>query len=51
MTRRLDGLDTFFMVNSGGHVGHVAVTLWRNNKLYVLESQYAWYMPDDQKGV
>ena len=50
-TRRMDGLDPFLMVTTGGDVAHTAVTLWKDGELYVLESQYAWYLPKDERGI
>ena len=47
----MDGLDPFIMVMTGGDVAHVATTMWRNGKLYILESQYAWYLPNDKKSI
>jgi hypothetical protein len=39
LARRLDGMDTFYMVSSGSQVGHVAVAL-RDDKgeLFVIEA-------------
>ena len=39
------------MVMTGGDIAHVATTMWRDGKLYVLESQYAWYLPNDKKSI
>lgn len=48
----MDGLDPYFMVNTGGAVAHVGVLFWRDSDLFILESQHAWYFANnEQKGV
>ena len=46
---RLDGLDEIIMWGTGGRIGHSTMALWitesGERKLYVLESQAAWYWP------
>ena len=38
LLRRLDGMDPFLMVSTGGHVAHAAVLLKEDDQMYVLES-------------
>ena len=42
---RMDGLDPMIMIGSGGHAGHCVVCAWKDNELYVLEAQDAFYWP------
>ena len=46
---RMDGIDQLIMIGAGGHVGHCVVCAWRDNELYVVEAQAAWYWP--RKGI
>ncbi len=43
---RLDGLDPIIMLGSGSHAGHSVMALrMEDKKLYIVESQGAWYWP------
>ena len=42
---RMDGIDPMIMIGSGGVIGHCCVCAWKDNELYVLESQDALYWP------
>ena len=46
---RMDGIDQLIMIGAGGRVAHCVVCAWRDNELYVLEAQDAWYWP--RKGI
>ena len=46
---RLDGIDPLIMIGSGGRAGHSCVCVWRDDELYVIESQDAAYWP--KKGI
>ena len=37
LTRRLDGMDPFYMVSSGSHASHAAVALREGKEVYILE--------------
>jgi len=43
--QRLDGLDPMIMYGTGSHSGHSVVALRMDGKLYITESQDAWYFP------
>ena len=42
---RFDGLDNLIHWGTGSRAGHTAMALWKDNELYVLESQNALYWP------
>ena len=42
---RMDLIDPLIMIGSGGRIGHCCVCAWKDNELYVLESQDALYWP------
>jgi len=42
---RLDGLDPMIMYGTGSHSGHSVAALRMDGKLYIVESQDAWYFP------
>lgn len=42
LLQRFDGLEPVAMLASGSHAGHAAMTLWKGNDLYVVESVDAW---------
>jgi len=52
LTRRLDGMDPFYMVSTGSHAAHAAIAL-RNDQgeLYIIEAQSAYYFKDGESGV
>lgn len=52
MARRMDGIDPWIMIGSGGLVGHTAMAMRDSaGELWVLESQSGWYWGSDKKGV
>jgi hypothetical protein len=42
---RFDGLDNLIHLGTGSRSGHNTIAMWRDNELWVLESQDAWYWP------
>ena len=46
---RFDGFDTAYQVMSGSRIGQTAIALWRDNELYIVETQFADHWTD--KGV
>lgn len=42
---RFDGVDTLIEIGSGSRLGHVAVAVWLEQELYVLESKNNWSWP------
>lgn len=44
---RLDGLDPLIMYGSGSHASHSVMALRMDGELYIVESQGAWYWPQD----
>jgi hypothetical protein len=52
LTRRLDGMDPFYMVSTGSQAAHVAMALRdKSGELYVVESQSAYYFKNGEIGV
>ena len=49
LIQRMDGIDPLIMIGAGGRVAHCCVCAWKDNELYVVESQDAAYWP--KKGV
>ena len=49
LIQRMDGIDPLIMIGAGGRVAHCCVCAWKDNELYVAESQDAPYWP--KKGV
>jgi hypothetical protein len=44
---RLDGIDPYLMVESGGRIAHCATVMWVGSDLYVFDSQGGWWWPSD----
>lgn len=51
LVRRLDGVQPLIMAASGSHVGHAAMAIWRDNELWMVESQDAMYFESGKSGV
>ena len=51
LIRRYDGIEPMLMVATGSHVGHMAMTLWENNTLWVVEAQSALYFDSQKQGI
>jgi hypothetical protein len=52
LTRRMDGMDPFYMVSTGSQAAHVAMAM-RDEKgvLHVVEAQSAFYFKSGESGV
>jgi len=51
LVRRYDGIEPMLMVATGSQIGHMAMTLWENNALWVVEAQSAQYFGSGKQGI
>ena len=45
MIYRFDGIDNMIHIGSGSRAGHTAIAMWKDDELYIVESQNAAYWP------